>query len=95
MQGDRDSNPGPSGHKAVRLYRLHQARPSKVYLFYMEKFIYYDSIFHDEPKTINHVLSVYIAFHVLMDQVKEIWLIRILKRRCGDSKDEIDEESME
>ena len=27
MRGDCDSNPGPSGH-AVRLYRLHQARPS-------------------------------------------------------------------
>jgi hypothetical protein len=27
MRGDRDSNPGPSG-QAVRLYRLHQARPS-------------------------------------------------------------------
>ena len=61
----------------------------------MEKIIYNESIFHDEPKNINHVLSVYVAFHVLMDQVKEIWLIRILKRRCGDSKDEVDEESME
>ena len=44
----------------------------KVYLVYMEKIIYNESIFHDEPKNINHVLSVYVAFHVLMDQVKEI-----------------------
>jgi hypothetical protein len=33
--------------------------------------MYYESIFYDESSDI-HVLSIYLTFHALMDQIKEV-----------------------
>jgi hypothetical protein len=42
----------------------------KLYYLIQNRVMCYESIFHDESSGI-HVLSIYLTFHALMDQVKE------------------------